>query len=502
MKRIIRNFSIVLTITTMVFMSCKDEEPDPELSVSPTTTAIVFAADGKSATAGGTTISPTFTVTTNQESWDASSNQSWLHVKKSGDTFTLSADANTNTSESAPATVTVTAGDAKSVTISVTQMGANPFLSISPEKITTIVFAADGASATSDNKPITPTFTVTTNVSAWEAVSNQSWLHVEKSDNTFTLTADANTSLDAPEPATVTVTAGEATPLSITVNQLPSPPLLEVSSTDEVIFSIDGKSAISNGVAFTPVFTVTTNYPTWNVISDQSWLTVEKEENKFTLSANANMFVNELSATVTVTAGEGASISIDIKQEGNLAGVPTYAISTQVWEIKSADQTIKQKWSDYIEYDGNNKAADGTLSTFDGEYRDAAPGYRGYLYSWYYVTDHANKLCPSPWRVPTKEDLINLDKALGGTGENVTFVPDHLANYATKWKVSYGGHVKGDGTLQYQGAYHYIWTSSSFNDEKAYYQLLTNEGNVSPQANTSSTGKAGGRPVRCVCELE
>lgn len=501
MKRIIRNFSIVLTVAAMVLMSCKDEEPDPELSVSPTTTAIVFAADGKSATSGGTTVTPTFTVTTNQASWDATSNQSWLHVKKSGNTFTLSADANTNTSESAPATVTVTAGKATSVTISVTQMGANPFLSIAPGA-TTIVFAADGASATSDDKPITPTFSVTTNVSVWEAVSNQSWLHVEKSDNTFTLIADANTSLEAPEPAMVTVTAGEATPLNITVNQLPSPPLLSVSSTDEVIFSADGKSATSNGVAFTPVFTVTTNYPTWDVTSDESWLTVEKEENEFTLSANANMLVSELSATVKVTAGEVASISIDIKQEGNPTGVPTYAISTQVWEIESTDQTIKQKWSDYIEYDGSDRASDGTLSTFDGEYRNAAPGYRGYLYSWHYVTDHANKLCPSPWRVPTKDDLVNLDKALGGTGENVTHVPDHLANYVNKWKVSYGGHVKADGTLQYQGSYHYIWTSTSFNDEKAYYQLLTNEGNVSPQANSSSTGKAGGRPVRCVCELE
>ena len=501
MKGIIRNFPIVLLAASMVMISCKeDKEMDPELSVSPAATTIVFAADGKSASSGGATITPTFTVTTNQGSWDATSNQSWLHVTKSGNTFTLSADANPNISAPAPATVTVTAGKATSVTISVTQEVAGHSLSVSSTE--DVVFAADGESATSKGVPFTPIFTVTTNVPTWDVTSNQPWLHVEKSGNTFTLSADANPDLEAPAPATVTVTAGEATPITIVVTQLASPATLSVSSTDDVVFSVDGKSATSKGVPFTPTFTVTTNYSTWDVTSSKPWLIIEKSDNTFTLSADANLFVGAPPATVTVTAGEMTSISINVTQEGNPDGVPTYAISTETWEIESDDKTIRQVWSDYIEYDGNNKASDGTLSTFSDDYRDAAPGYRGYLYSWFYMIEHANDLCPSPWRVPTKDDCVNLDKALGGTGENVTHVPDHLANYVDKWKVSYGGHVRADGTLQYQGSYHYIWTSTSFNDERAYYQLLTNDGNISPQANTSSTGKAGGRPIRCVRNME
>ncbi len=493
-----------ILLVAMVLISCKEDvEENPQLSVSPATTAIIYAADGKSATSNGTKISPTptFTVTTNQESWDAVSNQSWLHVQKSANNFTISADANTNLDAPNPASVTVTAGRAESVIISIAQMGASPYLSVEPE-LTSIVFDPDGETATSDDEAITPTFTVTTNVPSWNAVSNQSWLHVEKSGNKFTLSADVNTSLDAPDPATVTVEAGEAIPVTIAVTQLPSPAILKVSPTDDVVFSADGKTATSNGAAFTPVFTVTTNYSTWDATSDQIWLNVEKSEKTFTLTADANMYVGVLAAKVTVTAGEVASVVINITQESNPKGAPTYAIGTETWIIESSDGTIKQKWSDYIEYDEKNKAANGTLSTYNSDYREAAPGYRGYLYCWHYMMDHKDELCPAPWRIPTKEDLINLDKALGGTGENILYNLDHLATYKNKWKVSFGGHVKADGTLQYQGNYHYIWTSTSFNDEKAFYQLITDKGNISPQANTSGTGKNGGRPVRCVCELE
>ena len=501
MKKIIENLFFFLSFVSIVLVSCKeDKELDPELSVSPATSSIIFAADGKSATSGGIDITalPVFIVTTNQGTWDVVSNQSWLHVQKSTNSFMISVDANTSLDARNTAKVTVTAGNAQPVFITVTQMGENPYLSVVPE-LTSIVFAADGESASSDDESITPTFTVSTNVSSWDVASNQSWLHLNKLDDTFTLSADVNTSLNAPDPATVTVTAGEATPIFFTITQMPSPAILKISSSDDVMFSADGKSAISNGATFVPVFTVTTNYSTWDATSDESWLNVEKAENTFTLIADANLFVESRTAQVTVTAGGANNIIIKVAQEGNSVGLPTYAISKDTWIIESNDKTIKQEWSDYIEYDGSNKVLSGTISTFNGDYRDAAPGYRGYLYSWHYVTDHSDKLCPSPWRVPTKDDLINLDKALGGTGENVVNNLDLQAKYNEKWKLSFGGHVKADGSLQYQGAYHYIWTTTSFDVEKAFYQLITQTGNISPQANTSSTGSIGLRTnVTCL----
>jgi formylglycine-generating enzyme required for sulfatase activity len=97
--------------------------------------------------------------------------------------------------------------------INVTQ-AARATLSISPQQ-TVIAFAADGT--TSDNA----TFTVSTNQSAWDAVSSQTWCKVTKNANGFTVSADANTAFiaPAPAPATVTVTAAGAAAIVIEVTQ-------------------------------------------------------------------------------------------------------------------------------------------------------------------------------------------------------------------------------------------------------------------------------------------
>lgn len=85
-----------------------------ELSVSPNNTPISFTS------AGGT--SESITVSTDQSSWDAISNQTWCVVKKSGNQFTVTASDHTASTER-KATVTVSAGKAPKITIEVTQAG-------------------------------------------------------------------------------------------------------------------------------------------------------------------------------------------------------------------------------------------------------------------------------------------------------------------------------------------------------------------------------------------
>jgi formylglycine-generating enzyme required for sulfatase activity len=87
-----------------------------------------------------------------------------------------------------------------------------PTLSISPSQ-SAVVFNADG---TPDGNA---TFVVTTNQSAWDAVSSQTWCKVTKTATGFTVSADANTALATPAPATVTVTAAGATAVVINVTQ-------------------------------------------------------------------------------------------------------------------------------------------------------------------------------------------------------------------------------------------------------------------------------------------
>jgi len=188
--------------------------------------AIEFSGDGATATSGGTTVQPVFTVSTNVGSWKAESDQAWLTVIEQDNTFTLTAAYNYSLEPPATATVTVSAGDAVPVVITVTQAGgALPSLEVEPSDIRAIEFSGDGETATSDGNIVQPVFTVTTNWSTWEAVSDQMWLTVIKQENTFTLTAAYNSSLEPPATATVTVSAGDATPVVITVTQAGGEPL-------------------------------------------------------------------------------------------------------------------------------------------------------------------------------------------------------------------------------------------------------------------------------------
>jgi hypothetical protein len=61
-------------------------------------------------------------------------------------------------------------------------------------------------------------FTVTTNQASWSVTDDADWLTVTKSTSSFTVRATANTST-TPRSATVTVRAGEATPVTVTVTQ-------------------------------------------------------------------------------------------------------------------------------------------------------------------------------------------------------------------------------------------------------------------------------------------
>jgi uncharacterized protein (TIGR02145 family) len=186
----------------MMFGGCrKDKDEAPSLSINPSQTEVKFKADGS---ADG---NATFVVTTNQDTWKAESSQAWLTVNKTATGFALVAAANTATTAPAAATVTVTAGTATPVTLSVTQAAAAPVLSL--DHSSAIAFAADGTTGNA-------VFVVTSNT-AWDAVSSQAWLTVNKTAAGFTLVAAA--AKTDPAPATVTVSASGVENVVIHVTQ-------------------------------------------------------------------------------------------------------------------------------------------------------------------------------------------------------------------------------------------------------------------------------------------
>ncbi len=206
----------VMIMLVTLFISCSSEpgvdEPDdvekeqPVLTVSPAQSISVEATGGSSV----------ISVSTNQGSWSAGSSQSWCKISdKTAGQFTIAVDPNA-TATVRDATVTVNAGKATPVKIALSQQGAAPTLSLSPAA-GTIVFAASPQEQQF-------TYQVTTNLTSWEVVvtpAEATWCKVTKDagNSRFTITAETNRSTSSRGPATVTVTAGSATPQQITVNQ-------------------------------------------------------------------------------------------------------------------------------------------------------------------------------------------------------------------------------------------------------------------------------------------
>lgn len=91
--------------------------------------------------------------------------------------------------------------------------------------ISEIQFSGDGKTAWSNGTEITPSFEVVTNQATWNVTVTPAeaatWCKAEKTADgkSFTITATENTENIPPATATVTVTAGDAAPVVITVTQ-------------------------------------------------------------------------------------------------------------------------------------------------------------------------------------------------------------------------------------------------------------------------------------------
>ena len=134
---------------------------------------------------------------------------------------------------------------------------------------------------------------------------------------------------------------------------------------------------------------------------------------------------------------------------------------------------IFQIWSDAVQTDScsNRTEFDGGCGNIVIGYNFnidclSNPGQKGDLFSWQAVYELRYELCLYPWRVPTKQDFIDLDIAFGGTGRlrngRIQFVTD---NYINRWGGTYAGTSKknticGQVLLTGQGLFASYWSQS------------------------------------------
>ena len=128
---------------------------------------------------------------------------------------------------------------------------------------------------------------------------------------------------------------------------------------------------------------------------------------------------------------------------------------------------IRQIWSDAVTATACQKEAfDGgfehraflEFSDFNADCR-SNPGFPGDLFSWCVVVRFADVLCPAPWRVPSKQDFIDLDIAMGGTGNDRSRVSQTVTKgYVSRWGGAFGGVSEPWGSLYAQGVLGAYWS--------------------------------------------
>jgi uncharacterized protein (TIGR02145 family) len=122
-------------------------------------------------------------------------------------------------------------------------------------------------------------------------------------------------------------------------------------------------------------------------------------------------------------------------------------------------------------------------------------GY-GDMYSFELVNQHKAQLCPAPWSVPTKDDFVELDKALGGTGENGQTNSTLFNAYRDTWGAELSGICVGSsGNIAANGLTGYYWTQTAIDGDFGYI-ISINSGIINPKAETINKGN--GFTVRCL----
>ena len=335
--------AVLLTAAVMaVNISCEDkDDAAPVLSVTPSDRDIVFAADGVNVVAAdGSVVNPNFTVETNQTEWDVSvaSDETWLRIYRTGlHTFQLKPFPATGIVKPTPVEVIVTAGDAAPVRIAVQQLASAPSLAIMPlvTDETVIQFSADGTTAYKDEEVFTPRFTVVTNVGTWNASSSETWLTIvpDYENNSFTLEAVALSNIEElHEPATVTVRAGDAVPVTFTVTQ---------SYVPLIDFSLSVKSILVIGNTYSVTVTL---YPlAASILSPYQWRSLNTgvaTVDEYGVVTAVSVGKTDIECTIN---GIVKTIAVDVVEEEQLdrlfftrwneGGIPYQALGG--WEIES-----------------------------------------------------------------------------------------------------------------------------------------------------------------------
>lgn len=306
-------FLICTALLLTGLVSCKqDPKPDPKpekatLTLSSQSELVTIAPDGKSGdvefeVAAGEAL---VTIETNQDEWTLTpSDEEWCTVIKKDNNLTIRVTENSSV-EQRITTISLKAGKDDNIataTIDVKQAGLDQVtLSVGSDS-ELVVIDADEMTGIIDlpNEGEGVEIEVTTNQDDWtfEKGDASEWLTVTKDGDILVVSAEENLSLDDLS-TSVTIIAGpeqNRATFTFTVSQEGKAPATLEFDPNVVELAATGDSHEVR---------VTTNQLMWDFECEEVWLTVEKMDDRLIVSAPRNNTGENLTATISVTAGEG-----------------------------------------------------------------------------------------------------------------------------------------------------------------------------------------------------
>lgn len=259
-----------------------NQETQDSLSVSPE--ALDFDYTGYPA--------QTVTVATSADDYTATSTEDWVNITQNNGTFTVTLDSN-DTGAERTGTITINAGTADEVTIPITQ-AAQDTLSVTP------------ANYTAEYNVQTPyAYTVTTSADSFSATTDAEWVTIVESDGTFSVNANSDNTTGTTRVATITVTAGNAEPVTATFTQGAQDTLV-VNPVTINFAALLGLSVDVDVTASLGVYVAVSN--------NTAWLTVTQVGPVITVVALTNLTGVARVGTITVTSGNAAPVTITVNQ--------------------------------------------------------------------------------------------------------------------------------------------------------------------------------------------
>ena len=168
-------------------------------------------------------------------------------------------------------------------------------LSVLPKSLT---FAAVNSTAQD--------ITVETNVKDWDFSKSDNWITVSKGEGKLTVTVSEFSGTSEDRTGNIVVRAGKLEE-TVSITQTKQPiNTLSINPTSLIFYEDE--------TGMKPV-TVTTNAASWNFTGGAAWLSLDKSGNQLRVAVDELNFDKERTATITITAGNAPSVTLQVKQE-------------------------------------------------------------------------------------------------------------------------------------------------------------------------------------------